>query len=978
MQFKTGRWLQATILVVGAIVIAFAWGGLLAYFSARERTVIVGIEQDTSNLAIALEKQTERTILGIDQVMRLMKEDFETKPSAFDMDRWSARTRAVLNNLSIQMSIIDGGGRLLFNSLGSSDRSVDYRDREHFRVHVDKDAGLFISRPVIGRVSGKPSIQLTRRLSDLKDGHFLGVLVISLDASYINDFLSGLDLGRESAVALFGHDGYLRARASEGSTTNDFYQERFTEARVPWMASEVKSGIYRRVSLIDGIDRIFGFRRLATLPLVVVVGESPRDAIAIEQRDRRWAMGTAIAITVVFAALLLMLVLEIERRTRDETALATQRDELERLNHVMAESEARYRVVVDNLTEIVFKTDAEGTLSFLNPGWSDISGYLAESCLGRPLTAFLHPDDVDPWEADMRQLIDRKATGLHRVVRLMRKDGKIRWIEGAARLVSNTNNAAIRIAGSMTDITERHLAEQALVAAKDQAESATRARSAFLAAMSHEIRTPLNGVIGLSGMLADTPLDNEQRRYVSTLRSSADHLLQVISDVLDFSKLDAGKIDIQDEPFDIGTAVQAVISILGPRAHAKRLKLLHSIAPDVPTNLIGDVGHLRQILLNLVGNAVKFTESGSVTLSVRRVTGASGSPRLLFEVDDTGIGIAKEAQSMLFREFSQLDDSISRRFGGTGLGLAICRRLVTLMGGEIGVDSGVGRGSRFYFTLPFREGKALPLEPTGIAEAKRRIAAFGSERPLRVLLAEDNHTNQLVAKTMLEKLGCRVDVAANGFEAIEAAEAREYDVVLMDMMMPEMDGLQATKAIRALGGRHLKLPILALTANAFEHDRLACLDAGMNGFIAKPVTSATLTIAISEALGNREAKEEVKSANSDQNAIDEAMLVELKEAYGPDTGRFVGLFVTETAARLGRIANLVTARDLKPLVIEAHTLKGAAMTFGCRSLAAKAAELEIAAAARRADQVSPAAAAVLEAFATAREELHRRFETESA
>ena len=486
----------------------------------------------------------------------------------------------------------------------------------------------------------------------------------------------------------------------------------------------------------------------------------------------------------------------------------------------------------------------------------------------------------------------------------------------------------------------------ALARSRDAAEAGTRARTEFLAMMSHEIRTPMNGVVGMSEVLMESGLNPQQLGFARTLRDSATHLLHLINDVLDFSKLEAGRVECERLGFDVHALIASSVDILAPTAAEKSLELKVDIAPDVPRRVVGDPGRLRQVLFNLVGNGVKFTEEGSVTVSVgiAPTRMVPGHVRLAFAVRDTGIGIPKHGIPLLFKEFSQLDPSIARRFGGTGLGLAISRRLVSLMGGTLGVESEAGKGSTFHFTLDCRVDLSVPDE--AIVEEDATSRPRTDKRELRILLVEDNNTNRQVFLALIDRLGYRADVAVNGAEAVDACAQRLYDVVFMDVMMPGMDGLAATRAIRKLPAPFCSVRIIALTANAHATDRKACLDAGMNDFLSKPVTRAALAGRLDRVTAGRQGRGPALDGPAIAMAaepplFDRAVFNELRDAIGDDGIEAVlQAFVNEMPVRLAAMRRGAKAGRGDAVRIEAHTVKSAAASIGFLRLSELARALE--------------------------------------
>ncbi|MBB3262872.1 PAS domain S-box-containing protein [Azospirillum sp. OGB3] len=763
----------------------------------------------------------------------------------------------------------------------------------------------------------------------------------------------------------------------------------------------------------------------------------------------------------------------------DRSVLMTYTDitDHRRAERALRESEDRFRKLSDAAMDGILVHE-QGVIADANRAAATILGYAPDELMGQSITALMAPEDR---ELTWQRIRACDETSFETVC--LRRNGERLTVQGETRYVPYRGRTMAMV--SFRDITAHRRTEAQLRLAKEQAELASRAKSEFLRTISHEIRTPMNGVLGMLGLLLDGPLGEEQRAYARTARESAEALLSMLNDILDISKMEAGKLTLESGRFSPAEVVESVVELQAARAFAKGIELAVCIPGGLPAALRGDSGRVRQVLLNLVGNAVKFTDRGGVAVTLSECPGSGHAPpRLRFEVADTGIGIPQEAQADLFTEFSQVHPRLSRRHDGAGLGLAISKRLVEMMGGSIGFDSATDEGSRFWFTLPLEPGtlrmngaepplagetvlllESNPVARRALAEQLHSwgatvsapdvvamvagldsgtlpaagIAVIGSvETPVagslpdrlrargvgrivrltlphrtaggdgndadatvtkparpsrllaavtgrsmaeaappaqspaspstagtdqRILLVEDSPTNQIVAALLLRGAGYRVDIANNGREALEAMEAAAsgpspYGLVLMDLAMPEMDGLTATRRLRALPPPAGTVPIIAMTADAMDSDRERCLAAGMNGHVAKPIDRPHLLETVARWLDAAPLESSAPAVPSDASAaaggletgvLDMEVLQQLAQDLDAELlADVIRQFVEETLERAERIARggaeAAEGRpaDLAGLAKEAHTLKSTAGTFGARDLSAAARALELA------------------------------------
>ncbi len=766
--------------------------------------------------------------------------------------------------------------------------------------------------------------------------------------------------------------------------------------------------------------------------------------------------------------------------TREEEAVR----EIERQASQLREAQDRFQRAIRGTQDVLFEIDAQSQTCWSSPRLLELLGLAADEA-PRTTDAFqslVHAEDVERLKQTMQAHFQR-GEPFDVEFRLRRKDGAYLWVRSRATAQRDAQGTPRLLSGSLSDITEARAAREALIRAGEEAAEASRAKSTFLATMSHEIRTPMNGIIGMTGLLLETRLDRVQRDYAETIRTSADSLLTILNDILDFSKIEAGKLDIEDIEFDLSVNVDEVASAMAFQAAAKGLELIVNVRPEVPERVFGDPQRIRQCLLNLVGNAIKFTHQGEVVVEVCSPGRCNGRSLVHFEVRDTGIGIPPDALVTLFNPFTQADSSTTRKFGGTGLGLSIVRRLVEMMGGQVGAHSEPGKGSAFWFTLPLEPALTGLPEPRSMFapknkrvllvddnETNRRVLAgqmshsgytvtsassaeealetlrssaesfdivvldyhmpdvdgamLGQQivddpaiapmrlvlltsldrsgdvqrfsnigfaayltKPVRtrelldcleqslsrdardwhlrsqpiitrgtliasetrrrysgkVLLVEDNAINQRVARRFLERLGCEVRVVGDGRQAIDAFREDTWAFILMDMQMPVMDGLEATRRIREIEGSGPHTPIVALTANAMMGQLEKCLEAGMNDYLTKPLDISRLQDVLDRFLSPAAAEEKLLTMPTQPSTTVTSIRSRLNEIADGDAEFAVELLATFIAGAqesLQEIELAVHANDLGALARAAHKLKGASSNLHIEELAARAQAVE--------------------------------------
>ncbi len=1123
-------------LFITLLLVAIA-GGTYTYFRYTTQKLIYN---EQSSMITSIVKGLDDKIISSHKALIAVSKvaPVDAVDNPLVTQKWLENRVGTSTIFNHSLFVFDAAGKLVATSPATSKlHGLSYSYREYF-INTIKSNKPLISSPFMSTVNGHPIIMMTSIIHN-PDGSIKGLLCGAIDIQDKEGLLGSLSnvrLGSTGYLCLFTPDRTIVTHPDPSRT-----MKQYAKPGVNKLFDRALEGFEGSGESVNskGIHFLTSFRHLQSTDWILAANYSVEEAYQPITRFRNyyllgmffvllaaialaWKLGSTIAgpLTVFTKHINALAQPGSDRSQRindsraDELGLLARLfnsllDEVERREQELLVNEIKFRTVADNTYDWEYWRSTDGSLVYMSPSCERITGYSAEEFMQNPglMAAIVHPDDRDLYLRHIEE-VDAIGETKHECdlpfFRIIAQSGEEYWIGHVCQEVFDMEGESIGRRACNRDITKSKQSEEKLLAfsammeqknaelggALIAAEEATQAKSTFLATMSHEIRTPMNGVIGMTGLLLDTDLNEEQCQYAEIVRKSGENLLGVINDILDFSKIEVGRLDMEILDFDLRTTLEDTTELLAVKASDTGLELICRIDPDVPVYLKGDPGRIRQIITNLAGNAIKFTHEGEVVISALCESEQDNLVKIRFEVSDTGIGIPEDRLAAIFNPFTQADGSTTRQYGGTGLGLAICKQLVEIMGGEIGVESVDKKGSTFWFTAQFekqapeiskssedsacvdisgtkilvvddnatnrmlmitllsswgcqyetagdgetalailretaeqhdpfsvalldqqmpgmdgselgrmikadpllestlmimvtslgRRRNAAALEKIGFAgyltkpvrqnQLKDCIAlvlgrlagnvpqtgivtqytvAEFSKRGVRILLAEDNRINQKVAQALLHKLGYKADVVANGLEAVQALELINYDLVLMDCLMPEMDGFKATAMIRDASSKVLShvVPIIAMTANAMMGDREDCIIAGMDDYLAKPVKKEELAEVLDKWLKPCVHKDaEVKKLDDQPGAtklFDSAELLDNFDGDRDFARSILADALQEIPGDIEKLKELSVGTDTQAIRLQAHSMKGLAANMCAPALRKLCFEIETAA-----------------------------------
>jgi|GEM_PF-3107496 len=932
--------------IILALIVAFSLLAIFAYSSWRSmHRARNDADALASTLVDLIDDQIFRSLQNSQMALEHLRDTIQDnhvplRLEALEQRRAEFQDRIRNNPLIRGIALVEPGGQIVFSTYGAEDIGRNVSTHDFFMPLARGSKSAMLGAPILARSFAPPQpdsppfVPLAVRLTG-DDGIFLGMVVAMLNPdAMLLQYLSAAQTNH-ATIRLIRLDGILLVSNREDERPGQYMAEQ--EKILRPLLQKQESVTFRILAQAEEPQISVSVKMTPQWPVIVMI-TLPHDHL-----EAAWRTETLISAAMILSALLITgtAILLVSRQL---ITVRSQHIALKREQQDALAARSQLEMAIGAISDGFCHFDAEGRLTLFNRTFLRLYPDIADQIYpGADLEKILRTGTergyfVDAIGREEEWLRDHLACLAQPDAprELQLADG--RWLRAVDRRTPDGGLVGLR-----TDITDQKEREQHLVEAREAADAANGAKSQFLAQMSHEIRTPMNGIVGMAGLLVDANLPAEQHQQVAVIVESAHALLRLINDILDFSRLEAGRMSLEPLAYNLTDTLADVVDLVRPQAAARGLDIETEMAADLPVWLFGDQGRLRQVLLNLLGNAVKFTSDGGISIFARCLPAEQGSglqqpEQLEISVTDTGIGIPLDVQQRLFQQFEQGSAGIHQRYGGSGLGLAICHRIIDAMAGQIGVESEPGQGSRFWFRVPLQRASAPRSAASAMAAPK---APANQSRRLRILVAEDNQTNQRVLGSMLDRLGHSYQTVANGLEAVQMAADGMFDVILMDVQMPEMDGVEATRAIRAQGGALATLPIIAVTANVLVGDAETYLAAGMNDVLAKPIQSAALANLLAKIASQTphapvsatDQAPPIIDSSAEWRQIDIAVAADMIDAIGEEAlPSVLADFTRDVQKRLEDMAIALAERDPTRLRTAVHALSSLVGTFGLSQL----------------------------------------------